>query len=155
RSEATPRGWGTAAFSEPTGIRSGLPPTGWCTGSLPPDSPSYEATRSTRGCTSRWPAAGREAGSTDAPSPAIADRDDREQERREEDLDADDHARRGQECDTLLGQRAQPVADPGRHDRQPEAETGERHGRSGQQPVLEPDAGGRPFEPRVALAQVI
>src|SRR5207244_256547 len=72
---------------------------------------------------------------------------DREQERREEDLDPDDDERGREDRHSLLGEAAEPVGDPFRDDES--ADHGPRRGqsRSEEEAVLEAESGDAALEP--------
>ena len=77
------------------------------------------------------------------------------QERREEDLDADDDERRREHGEALLGELAESAIDPGGHDHQADDEPGEQRDATEQQAVLEPEARPHAVEPRILLVHEV
>src|SRR4030081_2429714 len=109
--------------------------------------PTQTASR-TRGNSSQSMATGRDAatrGLAPAPKP-----EDGQQEGGEEDLDPHDQQRRRQHGGPLLGQLTEATIDPGHGD-----DHGDDHPRQDErpaqgEPVLEPETGAHPVEPRIA-----
>src|SRR4051794_36651382 len=86
----------------------------------------------------------------DAPEP-----EDAEQERREEDLDADDDERRGEDREALLGELPEAAVDPRHEDHRTDGEAGEDDGAAQEQAVLEMEARAHPVEPGVLLVHEV
>src|SRR5579885_3283592 len=90
-----------------------------------------------------------------APSGPAPQSQDGEQERREEDLQADDDQGRRENRGALLGEAAETALQPLDDDRRLEAEAGQGHDAAGEQTVLESDPLLEPLEQRIVLAQVV
>ena len=88
-------------------------------------------------------------------SVAAAQSEDREQERREEDLDACDRRGGPQHRELLVRQRAEAARDPRADDDAAHGEAGEHQRAPGQEPVLQPEARLHALEPRVAFAHEV
>src|SRR6185312_8790988 len=71
---------------------------------------------------------------------AAAQAEDAQQEGAEEDLNADDQHRGGDDGQAFVGQRPEAVADPADQDHGAERDADEHEGSAQQQPVLEPEA---------------
>ena len=74
---------------------------------------------------------------------AAAQAKDREQERREEDLDTDDQERGGDHGEVFVGERAETVGDPRREDHRAHRDADEHERAAEQQAVLESEARSR------------
>src|SRR5262245_6691182 len=84
-----------------------------------------------------------------------AQAEDREQERREEDLHADDDQRRREDRHALLGEAAEAAREPLPDHDAAEEHTREREARPEQEPVLEPELLNAALEPGIVVAEVV
>src|SRR3954469_1635712 len=86
---------------------------------------------------------------------AAPEPENREQERREEDLQADDHERRTKHGEALLGEVAEAALGPADDDDNGHTKAGGEHRAAYEQTVLQPEASAHALEPRVPVAHEV
>src|SRR5215217_4882192 len=147
----------TISVQRPTGARSAVAIRVRASASTSRPSPNAIATR-TIGVSSqaaRLSPSGPIAAMVTAWLVAPAQAEDRQEERREEDLDPDDEQRHREHREALLGELAEAAVDPDAHDHDRQHEPREHHRAAEEEPVLEPEARPHAVEPRIAVAHEV